>query len=103
MTAFSNSVIDVGRTKTGRSFEIVEDMKDLMLGAGFVDVHEERFVWPIGAWARDAHLKDLGRWGERNWSEGIEGWVMAIYTRLLGVSCLRSLWDGIGLVSWQKC
>jgi len=85
MCAFSSSVIDVGRTKTGMSFEIVEEMKDLMVGAGFVDVHEEKFVWPIGAWAKDGYLKEVGRWGERNWSEGIEGWVMAIYTRLLGV------------------
>jgi hypothetical protein len=56
----------------------------LMEEQGFVDVREEKFIWPIGAWPRDPHLKDLGRWGERNWSEGIEGWVMALYTRLLG-------------------
>ncbi|KAH4964841.1 hypothetical protein HBI82_025990 [Parastagonospora nodorum] len=84
VAAFSDSVIDVGERLTGMTFKIVEQMAALLPQAGFVDVHEERFIWPIGAWPKDPHLKDLGRWGERNWSEGIEGWVMALYTRLLG-------------------
>lgn len=86
MTGFSRSIIGVGDEKTGMTFRIVEQMKGLMEQAGLVDVVEEKFVWPIGAWPKDAHLKDLGRWGERNWADGIEGWVMALYTRLLGVS-----------------
>jgi SAM-dependent methyltransferase len=84
VSAFSESIIEGAAAKTGMSFTIVEEMRDRMVEAGFVDVHEERFVWPIGAWPKDAHLKDLGRWGERNWSEGIEGWVMALYTRMMG-------------------
>ncbi|KAH7066162.1 S-adenosyl-L-methionine-dependent methyltransferase [Paraphoma chrysanthemicola] len=84
MTGFSRSIIGVGDEKTGMSFRIVEQMKPLMEEAGFVDVVEEKFIWPIGAWPKDPHLKDLGRWGERNWADGIEGWVMALYTRLLG-------------------
>jgi hypothetical protein len=82
--AFADSIIDVGAQKTGMSFTIVEDMGRLVREAGFVDVREETFVWPIGAWPKDPHLKEMGRWGERNWSEGVEGWVMALYTRLLG-------------------
>ncbi|KAF1916540.1 S-adenosyl-L-methionine-dependent methyltransferase [Ampelomyces quisqualis] len=84
LTAFSTSIINAGAEKTGMSFTIHGEMARLMRCAGFVDVHEEPFIWPIGAWPKDAHLKLLGRWGERNWSEGIEGWVMALYTRFLG-------------------
>jgi hypothetical protein len=84
VSAFSSSIIDVGATKTGMTFTIYNQMAPLLRSAGFVDVHEEKFIWPIGAWPKDPHLKDLGRWGERNWVEGIEGWVMALYTRLLG-------------------
>ena len=43
-------------------------------------------MWPIGPWPKDPHLKELGRWGERNWADGMEGWVMALFTRMLGVS-----------------
>jgi SAM-dependent methyltransferase len=84
MTAFSESIVGSAAAKTGMSFTICKEMRDKMVETGFVDVHEEKFVWPIGAWPKDQHLKDLGRWGERNWSEGIEGWVMALYTRMLG-------------------
>ena len=83
LTSFSNSVVGAGQ-KTGMTFHIIRQRGELMEDAGFVDIHEEKFIWPIGPWPKDAYLKDLGRWGERNWSEGIEGWVMALYTRLLG-------------------
>lgn len=53
---------------------------------GFTDITEHKFLWPIGPWPRDSHLKELGRWGERNWVDGMEGWVMALFTRVLGVS-----------------
>lgn len=85
-TAFSSSILNVGEAHTGMTFRTVEYMKGFMVGAGFVDVEERKFVWPIGPWPKDAKLKDLGRWGERNWAEGVEGWVMALYTRVLGVS-----------------
>jgi hypothetical protein len=85
-TAFSTSIIGVGENKTGMTFKTLEYMKGWMEDAGFVDVVEKKFVWPIGPWARDPRLKDMGRWGERNWADGLEGWVLALYTRVLGVS-----------------
>jgi hypothetical protein len=84
LTAFSQSVLNVGAQKTGMSFDVINSMTSDLSAAGFVDVHSESFIWPIGPWPRDPYLKDLGRWGERNWCDGIEGWVMALYTRLLG-------------------
>ena len=72
-------------TMTGKTFEIAENMADLMREAGFVDVVEKRFKWPIGPWSSDPKLKDIGRWNLLNWEEGMEGWVMAAYTRVLGV------------------
>jgi ubiquinone/menaquinone biosynthesis C-methylase UbiE len=86
MTAFSDSITNTAAQKTGKSFSICPGMEEKLQQAGFVDITEKKFIWPIGAWPKDPYLKDLGRWGERNWSEGIEGWVMALYTRLLGWS-----------------
>ncbi|KAF2110998.1 S-adenosyl-L-methionine-dependent methyltransferase [Lophiotrema nucula] len=85
-TRYTSNVFNLGEEKTGMTFRTIEYMKGYMLGAGFVDVVEKTFVWPIGAWPSDPHLKELGRWGERNWTEGIEGWVLALYTRVLGWS-----------------
>ncbi|KAF2010609.1 S-adenosyl-L-methionine-dependent methyltransferase [Aaosphaeria arxii CBS 175.79] len=83
-TQFSNSILSLGDNRTGMTFRTIRHMKSYMLAAGFVDVEEHRFVWPIGPWPSDPHLKDMGRWGERNWADGIEGWVIALYTRVLG-------------------
>ncbi|ORY08638.1 S-adenosyl-L-methionine-dependent methyltransferase [Clohesyomyces aquaticus] len=89
-TAFSNSIIKLGDEKTGMTFRTVEGMRGFMEGAaplpGFLDIHEHSFIWPIGPWPSDLHLKDIGRWGERNWLDGLEGWVLALYTRVLGWS-----------------
>lgn len=58
----------------------------MITSAGFVDVVEKRFKWPIGPWSSDPRLKEIGRWNLLNWEEGMEGWVIAPYTRVLGVS-----------------
>ena len=62
---------------------ICENMTSLIQEAGFVDVVEKRFIWPIGPWSSDPKLKEVGRWNLLNWEEGMEGWVMALYTRQL--------------------
>ncbi|KAG9200048.1 hypothetical protein G6514_007644 [Epicoccum nigrum] len=88
LTAFSQSVLRAGAERTGMRFDVVDTMHATLAAPAlrFKDVRTQSFVWPIGPWPRDPHLKALGRWGERNWCDGIEGWVMALYTRLLGWS-----------------
>ncbi|CAI6334924.1 unnamed protein product [Periconia digitata] len=84
LTSFSSSILRAGDTYTGMTFRTISLMKPLLVEAGFRDVVEHRYVWPIGPWPKDPKLKEIGRWGERNWLDGFEGWVMAIYTRILG-------------------
>lgn len=74
--------------KMGKDFRIAEHIADRMRRAGFVDIVEKKFIWPIGPWSSDTKLKEIGRWNQRNWEEGLEAWVMALYTRMLGVSGL---------------
>jgi len=71
---------------TGKTFEIAENMAGILWEAGFEEVVEKRYKWPIGPWSSDPKLKEIGRWNLLNWEEGMEGWVMAAYTRVLGVS-----------------
>lgn len=70
----------------GKTLTIVDESKDRMIAAGFTDVVEHRVKAPIGPWARDRHLKELGRFNRLQWEEGIEGWSMMQLTKLLGVS-----------------
>ncbi|KAF2737681.1 S-adenosyl-L-methionine-dependent methyltransferase [Polyplosphaeria fusca] len=83
-TQFSTSILTLGDTSTGQTFRTISSMPSYFARAGFRDITSHSFIWPIGPWPSDPHLKELGRWGERNWVEGFEGWVLALYTRVLG-------------------
>lgn len=85
LARWSQNALEIARM-TGKTFEIAENMAGLMTEAGFENVVERRFKWPIGPWSSDPKLKEIGRWNLLQWEEGMEGWVMAPYTRVLGVS-----------------
>lgn len=85
-----NKLVDECSERFGKTLKIQEKMKVLMEEAGFVDVVETKFKWPIGTWSDDQKSKDLGRWNMTHWYEGLEGWSLALLTRILGVSRLRS-------------
>jgi hypothetical protein len=69
----------------GKSLDIVWEMKDAMIRAGFADVTEHRFKLPIGPWPKDKRLKTLGRYQRLVWEESMEMWVMMLFTKVLGV------------------
>ena len=71
-----------------KTAQIAEEMRELIGRAGFVDIVEKKYKWPIGSWSRDPLTKKIGHWNLRNWEEGMEGWAMALYTRTWGVSGL---------------
>lgn len=72
--------------KTGKTLMIVNKMKDYMIAAGFEDVKEVRQKWPLGSWSSDERMKDIGRWNQLMTEEGIEGWALALLTRVMEVS-----------------
>ncbi|PVI05317.1 S-adenosyl-L-methionine-dependent methyltransferase [Periconia macrospinosa] len=87
LTSFSTSILQAGDAQhTGRTFRTISLIPSNLALAGFVDITSQSFVWPIGPWPKDPKLKEIGRWGERNWLDGFEGWVLAIYTRVFGWS-----------------
>jgi hypothetical protein len=61
------------------------DPVKLIPKAGFVDIIEHVYKWPIGPWSSDDRLKEIGRWTQRFWLDGIDSWVLALFTRQLGV------------------
>jgi hypothetical protein len=52
--------------------------------AGFVNVVHRRYRVPIGAWARDPLLKEVGTWNWRQVWNGLEGLSMRLCTGVLG-------------------
>lgn len=66
----------------GRPLDVAPLHKDRLIKAGFVDVVERQLTWPIGAWAKDKHHKELGYWCHANLDVGLEGGLlMALLTR----------------------
>ena len=56
-----------------------------MIDAGFVDVVEEHFRWPVGSWPKDAKLKEIGKWNLINMLDGLEGFTVRLWTMALGM------------------
>ena len=52
--------------------------------AGYQNVVTEKFVIPVGTWPKDKQLKAVGAWNYLQINEGLEGFVMALFTRQLG-------------------
>lgn len=64
--------------------------------AGFVDVVHEKIVLPMGPWAKDKRLKEIGAWNYLQLDEGLEGFLNYMFSRNLGWSK-----DQIGILSAQ--
>lgn len=67
----------------GKTFVIRDLMKGYILESGFVNVVEKRYKMPIGPWAADETLKQVGRWHLLETHQGLEGWILALFTRVL--------------------
>ncbi|KAL1652005.1 hypothetical protein SLS58_000128 [Diplodia intermedia] len=85
LKSFGPLLLEAG-DRMSKTFEISTHMTQLIEQAGFVDVITKHFIWPIGPWSDDERLRELGRWNLKNWEDGMEGWVMAVLTRIHGVS-----------------
>jgi hypothetical protein len=80
-------VFEEAGEKMGKTFKILDQQKQFLLGhGGFKNVTEQRYKMPVGPWSSDRKHRDVGRWHLLECSEGIEGWSMALLTRVMGVS-----------------
>jgi hypothetical protein len=59
---------------------------DWMRQAGYENVVERQFKWPLGTWPKDRKLKVLGFWARTHAEAGLENWCLAMNTRVLGWS-----------------
>jgi len=70
----------------GRDFGISTGMKKMIEQAGFVDVQEHKLKLPLGPWSTDPKMKEVGKFFERYYKTGIQGWLLHVCTRTMGVS-----------------
>lgn len=67
--------------KSGRGLDAMLTMTDKIRKAGFVDIHEKKYKWPIGPWPKDKQLKEAGMVNYSHWMSGLEGWCMYLFTK----------------------
>jgi len=72
--------------KNGKSFTIWKEAKERLGRAGFVDVQEVKYDWPMNGWSRDRKLREIGRWNQLRLSNGVESFMLRLLTAIGGVS-----------------
>jgi len=80
------SVMMEAGEKLGRRFDQTVRYEEMMRKAGFVDIQVVKFKWPLNTWPKDPYYKEIGAWMQLNTDQGIEAFVMALATRVLGWS-----------------
>jgi hypothetical protein len=83
--AWGKTVVEMGE-RNGKSFTIWEEAKERLERAGFVDVVEVKYTWPINGWHPDPRLKEIGRWNQLRLHSGIEGFMLRLLTMVGNVS-----------------
>ncbi|KAF5127729.1 putative methyltransferase tdiE [Metarhizium anisopliae] len=73
-------------TQCHRSLITGAIMKEAYERVGFVDVQEMIFKVPTNGWAKDAHLREIGKMWERNLLSGLSGFSLSLFHRVFNMS-----------------
>ncbi|PBP24865.1 hypothetical protein BUE80_DR004213 [Diplocarpon rosae] len=68
----------------GRSMQSAKLYKEQLIAAGFEDVEEIIFKWPMNKWPKDPKLKEIGMWTLEHSASAIPTLSLAVFTRVLG-------------------
>ena len=63
-----------------------ERYKEWAVAAGFENVVELRYKWPQNPWPKDPALKELGKWNMINMLNGLEGFTLRVFMKILEMS-----------------
>jgi len=64
----------------------VKGVKKIMEDAGYVDVVEKKYKWPMNKWPAEKKMKEIGMWAHEASVSNLSGMSTALYTRGLGWS-----------------
>ncbi len=76
--------LDEASVSFGKKINVAKYHKPWMIAAGFADVTEEVHRIPVGPWAKDPHLKELGRFERVHMQMSVESHTPALFSRVLG-------------------
>jgi hypothetical protein len=97
-TLWGNTAVELGE-RFGKSLSIWKESKARMERAGFVDVAETRYKWPVNDWPSPEfmtngndggkswrRMRELGIWNQLRLHNGVEGFMIRLMTTVGGVS-----------------
>ncbi|KAF4446707.1 hypothetical protein F53441_9640 [Fusarium austroafricanum] len=79
-----NKLFKEGSKAFGRNFCEVEGDVKLLHDAGFVDVQVTDFKVPVGGWAKDPKLRQVGQFLRATIENDIEGYTLMVWQQILG-------------------
>lgn len=83
-------LVDNATVVVGRDFRIAPHMAPILADAGFVDVHHQIYKLPVGSWAADPKLKEIGAFVMLVAEEGFEGFGIKLFTHVCGMTFAES-------------
>ena len=69
--------------KYGKPVPAHTDFKKWLEEVGFVDVKEQFYKIPVSSWPKDKKFKEIGKYQCLNYTEGLEGISIGLFTRVL--------------------
>ncbi|TAQ87970.1 hypothetical protein B7494_g3709 [Chlorociboria aeruginascens] len=81
-----NDIMVQAASLIGRDWHCTAKFKQYFKDAGFEDVVEKKFTWPINSWPRDPKNKLVGMYQMTNVLDGIQGMSMKVLTTALKMS-----------------
>jgi hypothetical protein len=67
----------------GRGVKAGELHAERLRAAGFVDIHDELYKWPLTPWPKDPKLKELGLRSREAMLDCLEAWAIVPFTQFL--------------------
>lgn len=81
-----NAIFTEAVGRMGRDTTWAAQYKRWMEETGFVNVQQLNYKLPINTWPKDKALKELGKWNLINMVEGLEGYTVRPFTKIMGMS-----------------
>ncbi|KAI8938498.1 hypothetical protein NX059_004388 [Plenodomus lindquistii] len=69
-----------------KDIRVGHTLKQRMIDAGFVDVHEKVVKIPVGPWPKDPKMKEIGRYQREHVAMGVEPYTLGFIGKVLGWS-----------------
>ncbi|KAK5791515.1 hypothetical protein VI817_006824 [Penicillium citrinum] len=68
----------------GKPMNVAPLIENWMITEGFENVSDDRYKCPVGGWAKNRRLKEIGRVGKVTILQVVEPYTLALFTRVLG-------------------